>query len=71
MPIGGGPGQHAIPSPMRAMPATRATGMATPLKQQLNDERWRDHERKAGHGLSNGGDDEHFLHRRPFMPGSR
>src|SRR5271169_1144825 len=31
MPSIGGPGQHATPSATRAMPATRATGMATPV----------------------------------------
>ena len=30
MPRSGGPGQQAIPNAIRAMPATRATGMATP-----------------------------------------
>jgi hypothetical protein len=31
MPTSGGPGQQAIPRPISAMPATRATGMATPV----------------------------------------
>ena len=30
MPNTGGPGQQAIPNAMRAMPKTRATGMAMP-----------------------------------------
>jgi hypothetical protein len=30
MPMSGGPGWQAIPKAIRAMPATRATGIATP-----------------------------------------
>jgi len=31
MPTSGGPGQQVTPNPIKAMPATRATVMATPV----------------------------------------
>ena len=37
MPTSGGPGQQAIPKAIRAMPATRATGMATPVSSSPNN----------------------------------
>ena len=37
MPTSGGPGQQAIPKPIRAMPATRPTGMATPMSCSPNN----------------------------------
>jgi hypothetical protein len=37
MPTSGGPGQPAIPRPIRAMPVTRATGMATPVSLSPNN----------------------------------
>ncbi len=37
MPTSGGPGQQATPKAIRAMPATRATGMATPVNSSPNN----------------------------------
>ena len=37
MPTSGGPGQQATPNAIRAMPATRATGMATPVSSSPNN----------------------------------
>src|SRR5690242_14113280 len=39
MPTSGGPGQQAIPKAISAMPATRATGMATPASSSPNNKR--------------------------------
>ena len=37
MPTRGGPGQQAIPNPIRAMPATRATGIVVPVNSTPNN----------------------------------
>src|SRR5437868_13633879 len=39
MPSSGGPGQHAIPKAIRAMPVMRATGMATPASSSPSSSR--------------------------------
>ena len=71
MPMSGGPGQQAIPSPMRAMPATRATGTATPrqflTEQQPPNERRNNHQRQSGRGLADRGERQHLLHRIPHL----
>ena len=66
MPISGGPGQQAIPRPTRAMPATRATGMATPVssltQQQLPNKRWNNKQRQSGCRFSNCRENQKLFH---------
>ena len=39
IPISGGPGQQLSPNPIRAIPVTRATGIATPLSSSPSNNR--------------------------------
>ena len=49
------------------MPATRATGMATPVsscaEQQLPDERRNNQQRQPGRGFTDGSENKHPSHR--------
>ena len=81
MPISGVPGQQATPNPIRAMPATRATGMAMPVKfltqQQSPDERRNDQQRQSRPGFPDSGENQrtfhgmgstYFAHEAPRLP---
>ena len=67
MPISALPGQHATPSPISAMPATRATVTATPrdvlAQQESRDERWNRQQRDAGRGFARRSKQERPSHR--------
>ena len=71
MPTSGVPGQQATPNAIRAMPVTRATGMATPVKflteQQPPNERRNNQQRHAGRGFTHGSENKHSLHRLYFQ----
>ena len=67
MPTSGGPGQQAIAKAIRAMPATRATGMAMPVKfltqQQLPNERGNNQQRQSGGAFADSGENQNLFHR--------
>ena len=71
MPTSGGPGQQVIPNAIRAIPATRATGMAIAGKflteQQLPDERGNNQQRQSGSGFGDSGENQHLFHRLDFI----
>ena len=56
-----------MPSPIRAMPATRATGMAIPVsvlaEQQPPDQRRDNNHRQSRSEFGGGGESEDILHR--------
>ena len=67
MPTSGGPGQQATPNAIRAMPATRATGIAMPVSSSPSNNCPTSDgtisNAKPGSGFGDGGENQHLLHR--------
>ena len=72
MPASGGPGQQAIPKAIRAMPATRATGMATPVSSSPSNNCPTSDgtisNAKPGRGFADSGENQHLFHRADVTP---